>query len=85
MPGNPGTQVAILKAQVEAMPEGGTFVMVAPPNPYRCPPGPYERISMIAHLAEAEESDCEDLILDPKEKFSKQASSRKAGTAIIRA
>ena len=44
-----GTQVALLKAQVEAMKEGGTFVMVPPPNPYRCPPGPYERISMIAH------------------------------------
>ena len=36
-----GTQAALLKAQVEAMPEGGTYVMVAPPNPYRCPPGPY--------------------------------------------
>ena len=41
-----GTQAALLRAQLEAMPEGGTFAMVAPPNPYRCPPGPYERISM---------------------------------------
>ena len=30
------------------MKQGGTFVMVPPPNPYRCPPGPYERVSMIA-------------------------------------
>jgi sulfide dehydrogenase [flavocytochrome c] flavoprotein subunit len=67
-----GTQVALLKAQVEAMPEGGTFVMVAPPNPYRCPPGPYERISMIAHLLKQKNPTAKIVILDPKEKFSKQ-------------
>jgi sulfide dehydrogenase [flavocytochrome c] flavoprotein chain len=43
-----GPQTQLLKAQVEAMPQGGVFAMVAPPNPYRCPPGPYERISMVA-------------------------------------
>ena len=45
-----GSQVQLIKAQVENMKEGGTFLMVPPPNPYRCPPGPYERISMIAHI-----------------------------------
>ena len=35
-----GSQSELLKAQLKAMPEGGTFAMVAPPNPYRCPPGP---------------------------------------------
>src|SRR6056297_3359531 len=44
-----GTQAALLKAQILAMPAGGTYAMIAPPNPYRCPPGPYERISMVAH------------------------------------
>ena len=44
-----GTQVQLLRNQVMNMKKGGTFVMVPPPNPYRCPPGPYERISMIAH------------------------------------
>ena len=44
-----GSQTELLKAQIEAMPEGGTYAMVAPPNPFRCPPGPYERISMVAH------------------------------------
>lgn len=68
-----GTQVALLKAQVEAMREGGTFVMVAPPNPYRCPPGPYERISMIAHMLKQKNPTAKIVILDPKEKFSKQA------------
>jgi len=44
-----GSQTELLKAKIAAMPEGGTFAMVAPPNPYRCPPGPYERASLIAH------------------------------------
>ncbi|ETA50377.1 NAD(P)/FAD-dependent oxidoreductase [Ponticoccus alexandrii] len=68
-----GTQTALLKAQIEAMPEGGTFVMVAPPNPYRCPPGPYERISMVAHVLKERNPTAKIIIADPKEKFSKQA------------
>ena len=67
-----GTQTALLKAQVEAMPEGGTFVMVAPPNPYRCPPGPYERVSMVAHVLKATNPTAKIIIADPKESFSKQ-------------
>ena len=67
-----GTQVKLLKAQVEAMKEGGTFVMVPPPNPFRCPPGPYERISMIAHLLKQKNPTAKIIVLDPKPKFSKQ-------------
>lgn len=68
-----GSQTELLKAQVEAMPEGGTYVMVAPPNPYRCPPGPYERISMVAHVLKASNPTAKIIIADPKPKFSKQA------------
>lgn len=68
-----GTQTTLLKAQIEAMPEGGTFVMIAPPNPYRCPPGPYERVSMVAHVLKERNPAAKILIVDPKEKFSKQA------------
>ncbi|NND42125.1 MAG: FAD-dependent oxidoreductase [Boseongicola sp.] len=67
-----GSQTELLKAQVMAMPEGGTFVMVAPPNPYRCPPGPYERISMIAYTLKQTNPTAKIIIADPKEKFSKQ-------------
>ncbi|GIT92999.1 cytochrome c [Jannaschia pagri] len=67
-----GSQTELLKAQLEAMPEGGTFAMVAPPNPYRCPPGPYERVSMVAHMLKARNPTAKILIVDPKEKFSKQ-------------
>ena len=68
-----GSQTELLKAQLQAMPEGGLFVMVAPPNPYRCPPGPYERISMIAYMLSRTNPTAKILIADPKEKFSKQA------------
>lgn len=68
-----GAQAELLKAQVEAMPEGGVFAMVAPPNPYRCPPGPYERISMVAHLLTQVNPTAKILLVDPKESFSKQA------------
>ena len=67
-----GSQTELLKAQIEAMPEGGTFAMVAPPNPYRCPPGPYERISMVAHLLTQTNPTAKILLVDPKEKYSKQ-------------
>lgn len=68
-----GTQTQLLKAQLEAMPDGGNFVMVAPPNPYRCPPGPYERVSMAAHLFKQKNPSAKIMILDPKAKFSKMA------------
>lgn len=68
-----GTQVELLKAQIMAMPEGGVFAMVAPPNPYRCPPGPYERISMVGHLLKVNNPTAKILLVDPKEKYSKQA------------
>jgi sulfide dehydrogenase [flavocytochrome c] flavoprotein subunit len=67
-----GSQTQLLRAQIEAMPEGGTFAMVAPPNPYRCPPGPYERISMVAHMLKNMNPTAKILIADPKESFSKQ-------------
>lgn len=68
-----GTQVQLLKARVENMREGGTFIMVPPPNPYRCPPGPYERVSMIAHIFKQRNPTAKIIVLDPKPKFSKQA------------
>lgn len=68
-----GSQTELLRAQIEAMPEGGVFAMVAPPNPYRCPPGPYERISMVAHQLKAKNPTAKILVADPKPKFSKQS------------
>jgi len=67
-----GSQTIILKKQLEAMEDGGVFVMSAPPNPYRCPPGPYERVSMIAHYFKQAKPKSKIIVLDPKGKFSKQ-------------
>ena len=71
-----GTQAQLLKAQVAAMPEGGTFAMVAPPNPYRCPPGPYERISMVAHMLKTTNPTAKILLVDPKGEFLQAGSVR---------
>ncbi|KGM49361.1 FCSD flavin-binding domain-containing protein [Pseudooceanicola atlanticus] len=67
-----GSQSELLRAQIEAMPEGGTFAMIAPPNPFRCPPGPYERVSMVAHKLKQINPTAKILVIDPKAKFSKQ-------------
>lgn len=68
-----GSQSELLRAQLHAMPQGGTFAMVAPPNPYRCPPGPYERVSMVAHYLKANNPTAKIIVADPKPKFSKMA------------
>jgi len=68
-----GTQAALLKSKILAMPEGGTYAMIAPPNPYRCPPGPYERVSMVAHLLKQNNPTAKILSVDPKQNYSKQA------------
>ena len=67
-----GSQTQLLNAQIENMRQGGTYCMVAPPNPYRCPPGPYERVSMVAHKLKKINPSAKILILEPKPKFSKQ-------------
>jgi sulfide dehydrogenase [flavocytochrome c] flavoprotein subunit len=43
-----GPQTANLRAQLEAMPNGGVFVLSMPMAPFRCPPAPYERVSLVA-------------------------------------
>lgn len=67
-----GAQTRLLKRQLEAMDDGGTFILVAPDNPYRCPPGPYERVSMVAHYLSRHKPRSKLLLLDAKDSFSKQ-------------
>ncbi len=73
-----GEQTTLLRSQLEAMDDGGNVVIVAPDNPYRCPPGPYERASQIAMYLKANKPKSKIIILDSKSKFSKQASSPQA-------
>ena len=67
-----GEQTTILRKQLEAMPDGGVVIIAAPPNPFRCPPGPYERASLIAHYLKKHKPRSNILIYDAKPKFSKQ-------------
>ena len=67
-----GEQTTVLKTQLEAMPDGGVVLLSAPPNPYRCPPGPYERVCMIAHYLKTKKPRSKLVVLDPKRSFSKQ-------------
>ena len=67
-----GPQTATLRKQLEAMKDGGTVVIAPPTNPFRCPPGPYERASQIAMYLQAKKPKSKIIILDPKPKFSKE-------------
>ena len=67
-----GAQTQLLRRQLEAMPDGGVFVMVIPDNPFRCPPGPYERASLVAHYLQTHKPRSKVLLLDAKNNFSKK-------------
>lgn len=68
-----GAQTILLRKQLMAMDDGGVVIVAPPENPYRCPPGPYERVSMIAHYLKQHKPKSKILVLDAKDKFSKQA------------
>ena len=69
-----GPQTQLLKSKLDALQNGENIVVVPPVNPYRCPPGPYERVSMMAHVLKTRGlNDSRIIIIDPKPKFSKQA------------
>jgi NADPH-dependent 2,4-dienoyl-CoA reductase/sulfur reductase-like enzyme len=67
-----GEQTLLLRRQLEAMNDGGLVVISAPANPYRCPPGPYERASLIAYYLKTKKPKSKLIILDAKDAFSKQ-------------
>lgn len=67
-----GPQTILLRRQIESMADGGTFVIVAPPEPFRCPPGPYERASLVAAYFRQHKPRAKILILDAKDTFFEQ-------------
>lgn len=67
-----GDQTVLLRRQLQAMDDGGLVVMSAPANPFRCPPGPYERASLIAYWLKIWKPKSKLLLLDSKDAFSKQ-------------
>lgn len=66
-----GPQTLLLHRQLQTMPDGGLVVIAAPENPFRCPPGPYERASLMAHYLKTHKPKSKILILDAKDTFTK--------------
>ena len=67
-----GEQTTLLRSQLESMEDGGLVVMSVPGNPFRCPPGPYERACLIGHYLKTRKPKSKLLVLDAKDQFSKQ-------------
>src|ERR671923_2120258 len=67
-----GAQTLLLRRQLEAMADGGVVAIAAPANPFRCPPGPYERASLIANYLKTKKPKSKLIVLDAKDAFSKQ-------------
>lgn len=75
-------QLRLLKNQLHAMPDGGAILMSAPNTEYRCPPGPYERVSQIAEYLKKHKPNSQVIFLDSKERFPKQAQFELAWTRL---
>ncbi len=67
-----GEQTMLLRRKLEAMDDGGLVVLAVPAGPSRCPPGPYERASLIAHYLKTKKPRSKILILDAKDAFPQQ-------------
>lgn len=65
-----GAQTLLLRDQLRAMKDGGVVAMTVPASPFRCPPGPYERISMIAHYLKHNKPKSKIVIWDANEKIA---------------
>ncbi len=59
-----GPQTALLRQQLEAMPDGGVYVLSIPKAPYRCPPGPYERVCQVAFYLKNHKPKSKVIVLD---------------------
>jgi len=68
-----GSQTVILRQQLAAMKNGGTVIITVPPKPFRCPPAPYERASMIAQYLKVHKPKSKVLIFDANQAFAKQS------------
>jgi sulfide dehydrogenase [flavocytochrome c] flavoprotein chain len=75
-------QIMTLRNQLEAMRDGGTVIISAPVNPARCPPGPYERASMIAWYLKQKKPRSKVIVLDAKDTFTMQRQFQAAWTEL---
>jgi len=75
---NAGEQTLLLKKQLEEMKDGGTFIISIPEKPYRAPPAPYERASLVANFLKEQKPKSKILILDPNGTSEKLPIFKKA-------
>lgn len=59
-----GDQTVALRDRLHALPDGATIAMHIPKVPYRCPPGPYERASLIAYYLKTNRPKSKLLVFD---------------------
>lgn len=59
-----GPQTVALRKQLEAMRDGGVYVLQFPMMPYRCPPGPYERVCQVADYFKKAKPRSKIIVLD---------------------
>jgi NADPH-dependent 2,4-dienoyl-CoA reductase/sulfur reductase-like enzyme len=76
-----GPQLRLLRDQLATLRKGGLVIISVPTTPYRCPPAPYERASLIAHMIQTRNLGAKLLILDAKDAFSQSAQFRQAWAA----
>ena len=77
-------QSKVLHKMLQTMPDDGVVVIAPPKNPYRCPPGPYERACVIANTLKVARPKAKLIILDPKLTYSKQAAFEEAFNGIYK-
>ncbi|MDG6778426.1 FCSD flavin-binding domain-containing protein [Thiomicrorhabdus sp. zzn3] len=73
-----GPQTLALRQQLLSVPKGGTAIIAPPQNPFRCPPGPYERASFFAEYFQKHNPTAKVIVLDPKDRFTKDGPFKKA-------
>ena len=78
-----GADTVALRRQLTAMRDGGTFAIVIPEAPYRCPPGPYERASVVAAYFQREKPRSKVLILDANADVTSKAALFKKAWAEL--
>ena len=80
-----GPQTVALRQKLEQMPDGGVYILSIPTAPYRCPPGPYERASMVAAYFKQAKPRSKVLVLDANpDVTSKGALFKRAWTDLYK-
>ncbi len=79
-----GVQTQLLAAQLRAIRDGGVVAISVPTGPMRCPPGPFERASLIAGFLQANKPRAKVLIFDANNRFPRQDTFTEAWHSLYR-